>query len=204
MGLFDYFRRKPPVRDRAALADFIDGNAAFLMQKGIYEYARARAGHYSKVLFGEQGFRDAVEDSRWRAYPIGVAMVTEVAEGILRPHAADRAAQQHALVELALDVFDRYPVPPQLGNEVWREARTALDHRLKLIGLHPVKPAKDVAEPYIQDYFDVMPIHEKLRGRDFVTTRNYLRAALVNIHEDFSVRADKGAVASSLESVAAT
>ena len=44
MGLFDYFRRKPPIRDVQSLADFIDERAAFLVQKAIYEYSRARAG----------------------------------------------------------------------------------------------------------------------------------------------------------------
>ena len=28
--------------------------SAFWLQKGIYEYSRARAGHYAKVLFREQ------------------------------------------------------------------------------------------------------------------------------------------------------
>ena len=37
----------------------------------------------------------------------------------------------------------------------------------------------DIPEPYAQTYFDLMPIHEKLRGRDFATTRNYLKVALV-------------------------
>ena len=75
MGLIDLFRRKPPIRDQAALATFIDENAAFLVQKGIYEYSRARAGHYSKVLFREPEFQSAVEVSRWRAYPLGLVMV---------------------------------------------------------------------------------------------------------------------------------
>ena len=55
MGLLDFFRRKPPIRDAAAVGDFVDENAAFLMQKGIYEYSRARAGHYAKVLFRRTG-----------------------------------------------------------------------------------------------------------------------------------------------------
>ena len=63
------FRRPPAIDDAATLADFIDQQAAFLIQKGIYEYARARAGHYAKVLFKEQPFVDAVEQSRWRGYP---------------------------------------------------------------------------------------------------------------------------------------
>lgn len=93
MSLFGFLRRRPLIRDAQQLADFIDRNAAFLVQKGIYEYSRARAGHYSKVLFREPEFRQAVEHARWTAYPLGLAMVGEVAEGVLRPHiGADRRA----------------------------------------------------------------------------------------------------------------
>ena len=55
MKLFDkLFRPRPPIWDLEALADFIDAQSAFIVQKGIYEYSRARAGHYAKVLFAER------------------------------------------------------------------------------------------------------------------------------------------------------
>ena len=93
MGLFDLFkRRRAPVRDPAELADFIDGNAAFVVQKGLYEYSRARAGHYAKVLFGEEAFKQAVEVSRWQAYPLGLAMVGEVATVVLQETTSLRRA----------------------------------------------------------------------------------------------------------------
>ena len=84
MGLFDLFRRPPPIVETGQLADFIDQNAAFLVQKGIYEYSRARAGHYAKVLLREPAFLEAVEHSRWHAYPLGLAIVAEMVEGVLR------------------------------------------------------------------------------------------------------------------------
>src|SRR5262245_52755449 len=111
MGFFDIFRRRPPIRDAAAIAEFIDRNAAFLMQKGIYEYARARAGHYAKVLFGEPEFQAAVEVARWRAYPLGLLLIAEMVEGVLRPHFEPREASLEAVTALTLEVFDRYPVP---------------------------------------------------------------------------------------------
>src|SRR6478609_6157601 len=115
MGLLDIFRRAAPIRDVQTLADFIDRNAAFVSQKGIYEYSRARAGHYAKVLFGEPEFIEAVDRARWRAYPIGLAMVAEVVEGALRPHTGnDHLRQLAGLRELVLSVFDRYPVPTTL------------------------------------------------------------------------------------------
>ncbi len=199
MDLFGFFRRRPPVRDADALADFIDQQSAFLVQKGIYEYSRARAGHYAKVLFREPEFLQAVEQSRWRAFPIGLAMVTEVVEGVLRPHAgSDKRGQFDALCALVLAVFDRYPVPAALGAAAWSEARAKLARSLQLIGLHPPKRVMDVSLPFEQSYFDLLPIHPKLRQRDFPTTRNYLRVVLCNIHEELTERMDAQALAAAL------
>jgi hypothetical protein len=191
MGIFDSFRRRPAIREGKALADFIDENSAFLVQKAIYEYSRARAGHYSKVLFAETSFQNAVEISRWRAYPLGLVMVAEIVEGVLR-NRKDRAQQSDfdALVALVLSVFDRYPAPEALGAEEWQELRGDLERRLRQISLHPVKRALEVPEQYASLYFDLMPIHEKLRGRDLETTTNYLKVALCNIHDAFTNRVE--------------
>jgi hypothetical protein len=199
LGLFDIFRRRPSICDLQSLADFVDQHAAFLVQKGIYEYSRARAGHYAKVLFREAAFLDAVEQSRWRAYPLGLAMVGEVVEGVLRPsYRDDRLRGVAAVRELVLDVFDRYPVPAQLDGEAWRSARVELAHRLELIGLHPVKRVIDIPETLATVYFELMPIHEKLRGRDFPTIHNYLKVVLLNVHEELTRKVDAPAVVGAL------
>jgi hypothetical protein len=202
MGIFDWFRKPPPIRDAADISDFIDRNAAFLMQKGLYEYSRARAGHYSKVLFREPEFQAAVEVSRWRTYPLGLAIVAEMVEGVLRGQVGDRPTTLKAISDIVLDVFDRYPVPAALGEAQWRDLRAELAHRLQMVGLHPPKRVIDIPEQWAQTYFDLMPIHEKLRSRDFPTTRNYLRVALCNIHDEFVARLDGPAVAASLRGAA--
>jgi hypothetical protein len=199
LGFLGFFRARPPIRDAQALADFIDEHAAFLMQKGIYEYSRARAGHYAKVLFRESGFQEAVERSRWCAYPLGLAMVAELVEGVLRPHCVDRHMQLNALSALVLAVFDRYPIPASLGEQAWRQARAELARRLQLIGLHAPKRAFEICEPWTDTYFNLMPIYEKLRGPDYPTIRNYLRVTLCNIHEEFSKRMDADALVGMLE-----
>jgi len=199
MGFFDFFRRPDPIRDADELANFIDRQSAFVTQKGIYEYSRARAGHYSKVLFKEPEFQAACDAARWRAYPLGLAMVAEVVEGVLRPLAAgEEHRQRQALVSLVLAIFDRYPVPAAIGERAWQELRTELEHRLKLVGFHPTKWAKDVPEQFAESYFNLMPIHEKLRSRDFQTTRSYLRVTMTNVHDELTKRLDAPATAESL------
>jgi hypothetical protein len=200
LGFFGLFRRRPPIRDTQALADFMDQQAAFIAQKGIFEYSRARAGHYAKVLFAEQTFQAAIEQSRWRAYPIGLAMVAELVEGALQHHGADRRLQLDALGVLVLSVFDRYAIPAALQEQDWADARADLARRLQLIGLHPPKRAIDISEPWAETYFSLMPIHEKLRGRDFPTVRNYLRVTLCNIHDELTKRMDAQALAGMLRS----
>jgi hypothetical protein len=203
MGFLDFFRKPGPIRNAEELADFIDKQAAFVAQKGIYEYARARAGHYSKVLFKEPAFQAACDVSRWQTFPIGLAMVAEVTEGLLRPLAAgDAHSQRDAIVALVLAVFDRYPVPSAIGEAAWGELRAELERRLKLVGFHAPKWAKDVPEQFAQSYFDLMPIHEKLRGRDFQTTRNYLRVTMTNVHDELTKRLDGPATTKSLISSA--
>src|SRR5262245_19905599 len=199
LGFLGFFRARAPIRDAQALADFIDQHAAFLMQKGIYEYSRARAGHYAKVLFRESGFQAVVEQSRWRAYPLGLAMVTELVEGVLRPYGAEQHRPLDALSGIVLSVFDRYPVPASLGEQAWSEARAELSRRLQLIGLHAPKRAFDICEPWTDTYFNLMPIHEKLRASDYPTIRNYLRVTLCNIHDEFTKRMDAGALVAVLE-----
>jgi hypothetical protein len=203
MNLWGIFRRSPPVRDLPELADFIDAQAAFLVQKGIFEYSRARAGHYSKVLFAETGFLHAVEQSRWRAFPLGLAMVAEIVEGLLRARAGDdRRVILDALNSLVLSIFDRYPFPAQLAKAEWLDARQELARRLDLLGIHAVKFAKDVPEPFVDGYFALLPIHEKLRIHEYPTIRNYLRVTACNIHDEFEKRADVAALVEALRSSA--
>ena len=198
LGFLEFFRGRPKIRDATGLADFIDQHAAFLVQKGIYEYSRARAGHYAKVLFREQGFQLAVELSRWRAYPLGLLMVAELVEGILRPYARDRNEQLADLSALVCSVFDRYPVPAALGAQIWREARTELVRGLQHIGLHAPKRSFEICEPWTEKYFNLMPIDQKLRRPDYPTICNYLRVTLCNIHDEMTKRMDAHALVETL------
>jgi hypothetical protein len=188
--MFEWFRRKPRIASCDALADFIDAQAAFIAQKGIFEYSRARAGHYSKVMFNEPDFVSAAEVARWSAFPLGLGMAAEVADSALRRTAPGLEGVTDAVEAATLTVFDRYPVPDALGPQKWREIRQALSVRLGYLKMHGPKRALDISAPYEQPYFDLMPIHEKLRKPDFPTLGNYLRVSLCNIYDEFIARLD--------------
>ena len=176
MALFGLFKRTPPIGEPKELADFIDAQAAFLAQKGIYEYSRARAGPHANKMMTEPGFVKSAESSRWRAYPLCLAMVGEMVEGLLRPHAgADKRAMTDDLIDLLLSVFDRYPPPESIGKDAWLDARSALALSLDQVSLHPPKRVIDIPEQYVKRYFELMPIHEEMRSKDVGTTLAFLK-----------------------------
>jgi hypothetical protein len=85
-----------------------------------------------------------------------------------------------------------------LDEAIWREARTQLVERLNRIHLHPPKRAMHIPEPFAEDYFALMPIHESLRGQDFPTLKNYLKVTLCNVHDELTKRIDAQAIAAHL------
>ena len=89
-----------------------------------------------------------------------------------------------------MSVFDRYP-----GAALDRRRRLARgsDANWRIGSIWSAgtrrKRVMDIPDPLAEAYFAMMPIHEKLRGRDFQTTRNYLRVTLCNIHDELIKRA---------------
>lgn len=189
MGLFDFFRRPPPIVDVGGLEDFLDTHAAFLVQKAVFEYSRARAGVFWQKLFKEPDFKMAVDHARWHGFPIALANVTEMVEGVLRPAAAGRESELlDRLVDMAVAVIHRYPVPAGEAPDYWVDQCDWLRKRLSDIQLAPPKAVKDIPLDTARRMFDLMPIHESLRGEDFVVVRNHLRANLCRMYEDFIAR----------------
>lgn len=201
MGLLDWFRSPPSIVDRASLAEFLNTRAAFLVQKGIYDYARGRSGPYFKTMLNEEEFKTGVEESRWKSFPFSLAVVTEMVHGVLLPLTGDPVRLAAVLRDIALEVIDSYPVPAALGEEQWATARTEMVQRIEGIALHPPKQVKDIAIPFAKPFFDNMPIHEEWRKNDFEQIRYQLRVNLISMHRDFNKYADLPRLAAALEPV---
>jgi hypothetical protein len=201
MALFGFFRRKPPIRDVAELTTFMDEQAAYLVQRYIYDYTHARSGPFSQRLLAQPDFMEQVNRSRWQAYPLGLAMIGEMAEGVLRPHAGeDRRAVLDPLRGIVLGILDRHGVPPQVSAEDWRAARDELASKLDQIGIHPPKLVTDIPEPYAERYFNMMPFSKDLLTNDVPTTRRYLQLTLINIRDELLKRMDAADMAARLRS----
>lgn len=189
MGLWDFFRRKPPIRDLKELADFIDEQAAFLVQKGIYDYSRARSGHFAKVMLADKGFQSALNRSRWRAFPLGLAMVGETVEAVLAAQAGEnRRSLLDPLIALVLSVHDRHPKPENLTPEEWQGGREELKLHLDRLSTHPPKRIIDIPEPFAERYFAMMPFDKPFLTPDAPTARGFMQLQLIAVHEQLGTR----------------
>jgi hypothetical protein len=196
-GISAHFRALPPIDTRDKLIEFLDTRSAFLIQKNIFDYARARSGPYFKVMVSEPEFQRAVEIARWSGYPVGLAALAEIVRGVLFAN-ADRKALNDAVSSAALAAFDKYLQPEVIDAETWKQARETLILRLSQINMHPPKFVKDIILPYSQLLYDSQPIHEQMRKSDFGMIESQLRVNLINMHDQFEKAVNTPALLSDL------
>lgn len=169
MGLLDLFRHKsPPIRDPRELADFIDQQAMASLHEGI-------------------------EAPQWKAYPLGLAMLGEVLDGMLRPHAGAKArALADETIDLVLGVFDRHPAPVEVGADAWGDARSELAQRLDQISNQTPRNAADIPAQYARRYGKIAV------GLDQNAIIDVLRANLLKAQRDLEERIDAAMLAKAL------
>jgi hypothetical protein len=199
MGLLDIFRRPPAIADVASLTDFLDSRSAFIVQKCIFEYSRARSGVLASKLFKEPTFLAALEQSRWRNYPLALQNVSLMAEHALRLEAGAAAqAMREGLIACVALVGRRYPIPTGFEPEFWDAALVRIGRRLRQAGLAAPHSIKDLPLETAKEFFARLPIHAELRGFDFELITNNVRVNLCRAHEEFLAAADQPALVRAL------
>jgi hypothetical protein len=192
LAFFRQWLQKPaPIWTAAELVDFFDANAAYVGQRCLFEYARALAGYGWQPLMEEEGFRTAMERSRWLAYPIGLELVVEVVEGQLRlvvPGTAPLVLR--ALEQAAVAAMARHQPPDLVAPELWAGSGERLERRIRALQATPPLPVKDIAKPVAEEMLGLVPIHPRLRGHDPYMVQNNLTVSLLQVHKDFAGRAD--------------
>ena len=183
--------RTEPIDTIEALEAFMDSRAAFMAQKCVFEYCRARSGVLSMKLFKEQAFLDAMHHSRWTTYALVYCDVAEMIEGVLRPHArGSLKLLAKGLARMGERTFASHGLPEGAPEDFWSGAVERLEKRLALAQLHAPRPVRDIPKTEIEAILASLPIHPSLRGQDFELLQNHLRINLVRIYEDFLASAD--------------
>ena len=199
MGLLNSLRRRVVIGRPAELATFLDRQAAFLVQKCIFEYSRARSGVLSPQLFKEAAFKAAIEDARWRNYPLCLENVVLMVEHALRPAAeASAPAMREGLIALACVICRKYPLPVGMQADFWARAEKQIARRIRQASLSPPRPVKDIPHDTAERFFASLPIHADLTSFDFELVTNNIRVNLCRAYEDFVAVADRPALIAAL------
>ncbi|MFM2042823.1 MAG: hypothetical protein RLY86_1399 [Pseudomonadota bacterium] len=207
-GMKDFFARllagPTPVDTSAALSGFLAAQSAFIAQKCVIEYCRARAGINWDKLFKEQAFVDAMEACRWEAYGAVLADVTVLAEGRLRaPAGAASARLPDRLIDLAGQALRHFGPAGNGRGEDWADVLAPLHDRLvRGQGADPL-PAHAVGLVSGAAVYRLLPVHPDIRAHDRELVTNNIRFNLTQTADTMDKRFAPGLAAAVLEAVPA-
>jgi hypothetical protein len=193
--------RRAKIADWAGIEDFLDRHGAFLVNRTMYEYARARSGLNSEKLFREEMFKAAIEEGRWRAYPIALGYIAELVEGELRPPALAARRGEALVASLrasAEAVHRRYAPPADFPGGAWEEGIAEMGAKIGRLGLGPAKTAADIPIATFETFFGHVPLHPTVMKHDYEVVLNHVRSNMCNILDTFRAEADPRALVNAL------
>lgn len=178
-------RRWAPVTTGEELADFLAAQTAYVAQRSVIEYCKARTGLNWEKLSLEPTFLDRLEVCRWEAYAIVLAEVAELALiRLRRDGAADPEAYLPGLVAAAQSALLRHPVPSHRTS--WADAAAALEQHLARAVLAAPRPVHLIGLHSADAIFDLLPIHASLRPEDREMFQNSVRFAICGAFDAMS------------------
>jgi hypothetical protein len=178
-------RRWAPVTTGAELADFLAAQTAYVSQKSVIEYCRARTGLNWEKLSLEQAFLDRLEVCRWEAYAIVLAEVAELALiRLRRDGTAAPDAYLPGLVAAARAALLRHPLPNHRSS--WADASSAIEQHLARAVLAAPRPVHLIGLQSADAIFNLLPIHASLRPEDREMFRNSVRFAICGAFDAMS------------------
>lgn len=181
-------RLKPaPVATPAALRTFVEERAALIAQKCAIDYVRGKTGLASYALFTEKPFLDALDVCRWETYAVVLGDLLIVAEGHLRPHAADRSRLCDALIGLHSAALAALPMPAHRAGG-WSDVTESLSSRLRKASLAEPRNAVDIADHSAKRLFETLPIHSSYRELDEEPVYGSVRFRMVAVSQEMQRR----------------
>jgi hypothetical protein len=190
-------KRRPPVATLDGLADFLAAQTAYVSQRTVLEYCRARTGLNWDKLYREQAFVDSLEVCRWEAYAEVLGEVAELALILLRRQSP--VDPQVYLPDMAAAVgaaLRRHPVPGHRTS--WDAAAAAIEQHLAQSLLAAPRAVHLAGFGAADAIFAHLPIHPDLRREDGEMFRNSVRFALCRVFDEMTRRLDVAALAQSL------
>jgi hypothetical protein len=195
-------RSRPPVATLDELAEFLAAQTAYVAQRTVLDYCRARTGLNWEKIYREQPFIDSLEVCRWDAYVEVLAEVAELAVTVLRRQSpADPQAYLGGVAAAARTALLRHPVPGHRTS--WDAAFDQVEQHLAQSLLVAPRAVHLAGVGAADAIYAQLPIHPDLRPQDRDMFRNSMRFALCRVFDEMTRRFDVPALADALRGSAA-
>ncbi|MFO0295736.1 MAG: hypothetical protein ACK51F_20565 [Rhodospirillales bacterium] len=172
----------PPIRDRASLAGFMSGEAAYLAQRSTYEFTRNTLAWHGQSAFGDTAFNDAFRICRWEAFASVLAGFSVLAFVRLDPGPGGRRDDlEAALVRLYAQMLGAYETPRHRTD--WNDDLTDLAARLRALVPGEAPSAADVVRPAAARVYKTLPARAGNPREEKDVISNALRFGTIGFSE---------------------
>ena len=192
-GWLRRWRREEPIRDAAALRQFLQTRATHVAQMTLYGYLRTRAGTRFPELFENDAFAASLNIAKWHVWLACLADLAVHAGTVLRRNSI-AAEEVAALIQRLVDeILDETGIPQDAGPEYAAHAQR-VRARLALCGwsAQADDEAAFAESPTALVYW--APVVDDLKALDEAIVRNSIRYRWHEIRRDLHKNLDAAAV----------
>lgn len=198
-SLFKRNSRAEVVATCVSLAELLASRSAFISQKCILEYCRARAGFDWEALVKEPPFEEALNVCHWQGYSAVAQDLGLMLEGSLRPQVLEACRERlhDFMLRAYAGALLRYPEPQSL-HRGWQGEIEDFATRLAQSQMRAPGNIMDLGMCSGRRIYSLLPIHPRLRAHDEEMICNNVRFGLLRAHEDFQKGVDYEAIAAEI------
>ncbi len=186
--------RAEPIRDRAALRDFIDTRASHVAQTSLYGYLRTRAGMRYPELFEDDPFVAGINIAKWQMWLACVSDLAVFAGSRLAQHAPRDVGRVRFMMQGLVDeILEAAGSPSEAGDQFAAEAER-VRQRIAHIDLLAVGDFEAAFTKSPTALVRWAPIMDELKELDEEIVRNSVRFRWQEVRRDLQRDLDPQAV----------
>lgn len=195
--------RGEPIRDRAALARFIDTRASHVAQTSLYGYLRTRAGMRYPELFEDDPFVAGINIAKWQMWLACVSDLAVFAGSRLAQHTPREVGRVRFMMQGAVDDILAAADTPAEAGELFATEAEQVRQRIARIDLLAVGEFEAAFSESPTALIRWAPIVDELKELDEEIVRNSVRFRWQEVRRDLLRDLDPQAIVGSLPDDAA-
>ena len=188
------FRSQAPIRDRAALKEFLNTRASFVAQTSLYGYLRTRAGMRYPELFDDDVFVTSINIAKWQIWLACLSDLVVYAGGLLMKHPQASTDDVASLMQsLVNDILQETGIPADAGDKFTDHA----EHVRQRIALCAWQSVTDDEQPFShspQALLEWAPVVDAFKETDADIVINSVRFRWQKVRQDLRSLLDAGQV----------